>query len=101
MDCNIVVLAGQLAAEPEHRVYPGGASLMRLLVTTRTTGPRRRVDVIPVTCWEPPQDLLDARLDRGRRVFVVGSTQRRFWSEDGRRSRIEIVAHDIQARPLG
>lgn len=98
MDCNIVVLAGHLAAEPEHRVFPGGTSLIRMLVTTRSSEPRRRVDVIPVTLWEPPQDLLDAELDRGRRVFVVGSVQRRFWSEDGRHSRVEIVAVDVQTR---
>lgn len=99
MDCNIVVLAGQLAAAPEHRVFPNGTSLLRLLVTTRAERPRRRVDVVPVTLWEPTTELLGSGLDRGRRVFVVGSVQRRFWSDEGRRSRIEIVAHDVQARP--
>jgi single-stranded DNA-binding protein len=96
MDCNIVVLVGRLAAEPEHRVFDGGMSLIRLLVATATMKPRRRVDVIPVTLWDPPSDLLGAGLDRGRRVFVVGTVQRRFWSAEGRRSRIEVVAHDVQ-----
>ena len=97
MDCNIVVLAGQLAAEPEIRSFPSGAEMARLLVTVRTERPRRRVDVVPVTWWDPPTDLGGLETSRGTRVWVVGSVQRRFWSSEGnKRSRVEIVAWDVR-----
>ena len=100
MDCNIVVLAGRLAASPEIRSFPSGSTLARFLVTTRSERPRRRVDVIPVSWWDPPGDLDEADLDRGVGVWVVGSAQRRFWSSDGdKRSRIEIVAIEVRTMP--
>jgi single-stranded DNA-binding protein len=98
MDCNIVVLSGRLAAEPEIRAFPSGATLARLLVTVRSEQPRRRVDVVPVSWWDPPPHLGGLESERGSRVWVVGSAQRRFWSTDGdKRSRIEIVAHEVRA----
>lgn len=100
MDLNIVVVAGQLATEPEHRTFTTGTTQLRLLITTRTTGPNRRVDVIPVTFWNPPEDLLTEPLERGTRLWVCGTVQRRFWPiESGERSRIEIVALDVQRHP--
>jgi single-stranded DNA-binding protein len=71
------------------------------LVTVRTESPTRRVDVIPVTLWDPPEELLNGNLKPGRRVWVAGSVQRRFWSGDqdeGRRSRLEVVAEQICPR---
>ena len=99
MDCNVVVLAGRLATEPEIRSFPSGARLVRLLVTVRTDGPRRRVDVVPITWWDPPPDLGGIDAVRGARVWVVGSVQRRFWSTEGdKRSRVEIVAMEVRGR---
>ncbi|MEA2010868.1 MAG: hypothetical protein U9N78_09190, partial [Actinomycetota bacterium] len=35
--------------------------------------------------------------ERGDRIWIAGSIQRRFWSDDhSRRSRIEVVAHHVQ-----
>ena len=97
MDMNVVVLCGKLAAPPEIREFESGSSLVRLLVTVRTDSPRRRVDVIPVTLWDPdPNDqLLGATV--GQQVWVTGGIQRRFWTAlEGRRSHLEVVAHHIQ-----
>jgi single-stranded DNA-binding protein len=95
MDLNIVVIAGRLAAAPEVRTFDDGSNLVRYLVTIRSEQPRRRVDVIPVVLWDAAQDAV--RLERGERVWVAGSVQRRFWSDDhNRRSRIEVVARHIQ-----
>lgn len=97
MDLNVVVLAGRLATEPEHRSFESGARLLRLLLTVRTEQPRRRVDVVPITLWEPPAGLAGGALVAGQRVWVTGTVQRRFWeSAEGRRSRVEIVAHHVQ-----
>jgi single-stranded DNA-binding protein len=101
MDANVVLLTGTLAAAPEVREFDSGARLMRFLVTVRTTEPRRRVDVIPVTLWDPPPELVAARLERGHRVTVCGAAQRRFWeAKEGRRNRVEIVAHQVAPRSL-
>lgn len=104
MDLNLVVLCGRLATPPEIRTFtdkPGGYRLWRGLIAIRQEEPRR-VDVVPVTLWDPPQDLIDADPAPGTTVWVAGSVQRRFWTDDpeqGRRSRLEIIAHQVCIRP--
>jgi single-strand DNA-binding protein len=97
VDLNLVVLGGKLAAPPELRQFESGSRLLRSLVTVRTSGPRRRVDVVPVTLWDPADDHEVVDADAGRRVWIVGTVQRRFWSgAEGRRSRLEVIAHHMQ-----
>lgn len=99
MDFNLTIIGGRLAAVPEHRSFQSGSHLLRLLVTVRSEAPRRRVDVIPVSWWDPEPDAVEAGYGPGQPVWVAGSVQRRFWSaQDGRRSRIEVVAHDVRFR---
>jgi single-strand DNA-binding protein len=99
VDLNLVVLAGRLAAPPEIRQFESGSRLLRYLVTVRSDMPRR-VDVVPVTLWDPADDLIDADPAPGRRVWVAGGVQRRFWSgAEGRRSRLEVVADHVCLRP--
>jgi len=94
MDLNIVFLAGTLATAPEFRDFESGARLARLLVTVRSESPTVRTDVVPVTLWDPDGALTD--LQRGDRVCVTGTVQRRFWSDgSGRRSRVEVIAHQV------
>ncbi len=101
MDLNLMVLCGRLAVDGELRVFDSGARLIRYLVTARVDHPRKRVDVIPVTFWDPPEELTDAPGLKGERIWVCGSVQRRFWeSPDGRRSRIEVVAEQIKLHDL-
>lgn len=99
MDLNLVVLAGRIAAEPEVRIFPSGVRLVRYLVTVRSTEPRRRVDVVPVSLWGPPDELVQQTDVRGKLAWVVGAVQRRFWSAEGdTRSRIEVIAHQVNIR---
>lgn len=99
MDLNLVVLAGRLAAPPEIRQFESGARLSRYLVTVRSDVPARRVDVIPVTLWDPPDSLVDAEPGPGHRLWVAGTIQRRFWAgTEGRRSRLELVADQVFLR---
>lgn len=96
MDLNLVVLCGRIASDPEVRVFDSGTRLIRYLITVRSESPRRRVDVVPVTLWDPTDDQVEQPGERGERIWVCGSAQRRFWeSPDGRRSRIEVVAEQI------
>ena len=101
MDLNLAVIAGTLAAPPEIRTFDSGTRLVRYLVTVRSTEPRKRVDVVPVVEWDPPADFDGEGFDRGDRVWIVGTVQRRFWSgSEGRRSRLEVVAHHVQFSDL-
>ena len=99
MDMNLAVLAGRLAAPAEHRQFASGAEYLRLLVTVRTKEPRPRVDVIPVTLWDPPLELVAGCRTPGTRLWVAGALQRRFWAEsEGRKSRLEMIARNIELR---
>lgn len=99
MDLNLVVIAGRLAAPAEIRQFESGSMLVRYLLTVRSEEPRRRVDVVPVTLWDPPRELIDADPPPGARLWVTGSVQRRFWSQtSGRRSRLEVVATSVTVR---
>ena len=99
MDLNLIVLCGRLATDGEVRTFDSGAQLIRYLVTTKVEHPRPRVDVIPVTLWDPDQELVENPGRKGDRLWVCGSAQRRYWeSPDGRRSRLEIVAEQVHLR---
>ena len=99
MDLNLVVLGGRLAAPPELRVFESGSRLLRFLVTVKSDEPLRRVDVLPVTLWDPEDELIAEDPQPGQRIWLVGSVQRRFWDgQDGRRSRIEMVAANVTLR---
>jgi len=101
MDLNLIVLCGRLAVDGEVRILDSGTRLIRYLVTTRVDFPRRRVDVVPVTFWYPSEDHLTRPGEKGERVWVCGSVQRRHWeSSDGRRSHIEVVAEQVKLRDL-
>lgn len=93
MDIDLAVLCGKVASAPEVREFESGSRYMRLLITIRSESPKSRIDVIPVTFWDPPEELLKNPPAAGERIWVTGSLQRRFWEgPDGRRSRIEVVA---------
>lgn len=106
MDLNLYVLCGRLATKPELREFESGTRLLRILLTVRRSDPTPRVDVIPVTWWRDDDNaaLFDdlADLEPGRRIWVTGEIQRRFWQgQDGRRSQIECLANAINTRPIG
>jgi len=99
MDFNLVVLGGRLAAPVEIRTFDSGMQLARLLVTVRSEEPLPRIDVIPVSMWNPEDDFLSDLPTPGRSVFVAGAVQRRFWdATEGRRSRIEVIARHIEVK---
>lgn len=101
MDLNLIVLCGRLATDAEVRVFDSGTRLIRYLVTVRADFPRRRVDVVPVTLWDPANELVEEPGLRGERIWVCGSVQRRYWeSPDGRHSRVEVVAEQVNIRDV-
>lgn len=101
MDLNLVVLSGTLAVTPELRAFDSGKRRLDYLVTVRTEmGGRRRSDTISVKYWDPPARLVRKQLERGDRLWIAGTVQRRFWSTfDGKRSQHEVVASQVVYRP--
>ncbi len=96
-DFNLVVLFGRIAVDPEIRVFDSGTRLIRYLITVRSESPRKRVDVIPVTHWDPPDELTEDPGVKSQRIWVCGAVQRRYWeSPDGRKSRIEVIAQEVK-----
>ena len=101
LDLNLIVLCGRLATDPELRVFDSGSRLLRFLVTTKTDHPRHRVDVVPVTLWDPDDELVKDPGSKGQRIWICGAVQRRFWeSPGGRQSRIEVVAEQVNFKDL-
>jgi single-stranded DNA-binding protein len=100
MDLNLVVLSGSLAVAPELHEFESGMRRLDFLVTVRTVlDGRRRTDTLNVKYWDPPAKLVCKELDRGTRVWVAGTVQRRFWSSlDGKRSQLEVVATQVVYR---
>jgi single-stranded DNA-binding protein len=96
MDLNLIVLCGRLTVDGELRVFDSGSRLVRYLITVRSEHPRNRVDVVPVTYWDPPEELIANPGKKRDRIWVCGQVQRRFWeSPDGRRSRLEVIAEQV------
>jgi len=100
MDLNLVVLSGSLAVAPELHEFESGKRRLDYLVTVRTVlDGRRRTDTLNVKYWDPPAKLVRKKLDRGTRVWIAGTVQRRFWSSlDGKKSQVEVVASQVVYR---
>lgn len=101
MHLNLAVLCGSLAAPPEYRRFESGATQLRLLLAVRSDTPARRVDLIPVILWDPPDSLLERSLTTGATVWASGMLRSRFWGHNDngeRRSGIEVVAQEVTVR---
>lgn len=102
IDINLVALCGRLAAAPETRDFVSGGRLIRYLVAVKSDRPQRRVDVLPVTLWDPPDHLWDEPGETGARFWAAGSLQRRFWEgPEGNSSRLEVIAEEVLVGDLG
>ena len=99
MDLNLVVLCGRLATDAEVRVFDSGVRLIRYLVLLRVDYPKKRTDVIPVTLWDPDDELAADPGEKRDRIWVCGSVQRRYWEgAEGRQSRVEVVAEQVNLK---
>ncbi len=95
-DLNLVFICGRVASEPDLRRYDSGTRQLRMLVTVRSEHPRRRIDVIPVTVWDPDDQLVGPGIEVGSRVMVAGIVQRSLWNgPEGHRSRVEVIGRQV------
>lgn len=101
-DTNIVVLVGRLTRESELRFTSGGTAVSRFSIAVnrmKRSGDQREEEVsfFDITVWGKQAEVLNPYLAKGRQICVNGELRQSRWEQDGQsRSRIEVVANNIQ-----
>jgi single-strand DNA-binding protein len=99
---NRVMLLGNLGADPELKVTPGGQAVLKLrLATTETYLDRNQVrqertEWHRITLWGKRGEALGKFLAKGDRIFVEGRLQTSSYEKNGeKRYSTEVVATNI------
>lgn len=101
---NLVVLIGNLGADPEIRTTPSGIKVakMRLAVndtwTNRNSGEKeKKTHWIDLTAWDRQAQTAERFLSRGQRIAIRGSLEYREWTgQDGaKRSKLEVRVKEL------
>jgi single-strand DNA-binding protein len=99
---NRVMLLGNLGADPELRVTPGGQSILKLRLATtesyldRNNTRQERTDWHSVTVWGKRGEALSKILAKGSSLFIEGRIQTSSYEKNGeKRYRTDIVANNI------
>lgn len=99
---NKVLLLGNLGADPELRVTPGGQAILKLRLATtesyldRNNTRQERTEWHSVTLWGKRGEALSKFLAKGERIFVEGSIRTSSYEKDGeKRYRTEVIANNI------
>lgn len=98
---NIVILAGNLGADPELRHSGAGKPILSLRVATTERWEqggeqRERTDWHTVVLFGGKAEELARSLTKGARVFVEGSLRTRSWEQDGQKKfATEVVAQTV------
>jgi single-strand DNA-binding protein len=99
---NRVMLLGNLGADPELRVTPGGQAILKLrLATTETyldknNVRQERTEWHRVTLWGKRGEALGKFLAKGDRIFVEGRLQTSSYEKNGeKRYSTDVIATNI------
>ena len=99
---NRVMLLGNLGADPELRVTPGGQAILKLrLATTETyldknNVRQERTEWHRVTLWGKRGEALGKFLTKGDRIFVEGRLQTSSYEKNGeKRYSTDVIATNI------
>lgn len=99
---NKVLLLGNLGADPELRMTPGGQAVLKLRLATtesyldRNQTRQERTEWHQVTVWGKRGEALAKILSKGSSIFVEGGIRTSSYEKDGeKRYRTEIVANNI------
>lgn len=107
MNLNKVILLGRLTADPELKNLASGQTLvdLRLAVNRRYRKDHETVEdtcFVTVTAWNKTAEFVAKFFCKGRAIFVEGRLKHERWeSEHGPRSRLKVVAENIQFVPDG
>lgn len=99
---NRVFLFGNLGADPELRVTPGGQAVLKLRMATTETYldknnvRQERTEWHRVTLWGKRGEALGKFLTKGDRIFVEGRLQTSSYEKNGeKRYSTEVVANNV------
>lgn len=99
---NKVLLLGNLGADPELRVTPGGQAVLKLRIATtesyldQSNTRQERTEWHRVTIWGKRGEALAKFLGKGDRIFVEGSIRTSSYEKNGeKRYSTEVVANNI------
>jgi single-strand DNA-binding protein len=99
---NRVMLIGNLGADPELRVTPGGQAILKLRLATnesyldRNNVRQERTEWHRVTVWGRRAEALGKILQKGDSLFVEGRLQTSSYEKNGeKRYSTEVVATNI------
>ncbi len=99
---NRVLLLGNLGADPELRVTPGGQPVLKLRLATtesyldKSNTRQERTEWHSITVWGKRGEALSKILSKGSSIFVEGSIRTSSYEKDGeKRYRTEVVAQNI------
>lgn len=93
---NLVAIIGNLTSDPELRYTPTGRAVCTFRVAVSRPG-GEHADFFNVVAWERQAEVCSEYLVKGRRVGVEGRLHHTTWEvEDGKRSKVEIVASRVQ-----
>jgi single-strand DNA-binding protein len=99
---NKVLLLGNLGADPELRVTPGGQAVLKLRIATtesyldRANTRQERTEWHRITIWGKRGEALAKFLGKGDRIFVEGSIRTSSYEKNGeKRYSTEIIANNI------
>lgn len=100
---NRVILAGNLTRDPEIRYLPSGLSVATFAIAVNDprvkSGGESKEEVyfFDITAFGKLGEVSAEYLKKGRPVLVEGKLRQRRWEQDGqKRSKIEVVADNIQ-----
>lgn len=98
---NLVVLIGNLVADPELKTTPNGIAVtsFRIAVGKRYngSGDQQQADFIDIVCWRKTAEFVTKYFSKGKPILVRGSLQTRTWTDNNNQKRYitEVVADEV------
>ena len=99
---NKVLLLGNLGADPELRVTPGGQAVLKLRLATtesyldKSNTRQERTEWHRITIWGKRGEALAKFLTKGDRIFIEGRIQTSSYEKNGeKRYSTDIIANNV------
>ena len=93
---NLVVLIGNLVANPELKTTSNGISVtsFRIAVKRRAT---EETDFIDIVAWRKTAEFIVKYFQKGSPILVRGTLQTRTWTttDNQKRHTVEVIADDV------
>ena len=96
---NVVTLRGRLTRDPEAKQV-GDKTVVAFSLAVNGYG--EKVSFLDVEAWGKTAEVVEAYAGKGKLVTVTGRLEQQRWEKDGqKRSRVIVVARDVELDPKG